>query len=182
MGCTTCLGLIGGPKAARAAKMSAIVSVSELVRLQYLAGNPGFPSARIVTIPNGVDEERRRGGDRAKARHRLEVHEEYLFVSLSRHCLQKNTYGLLTAFSDLARHHPGAHLVVAGKLGPDPRYSRRVLRIRVTASPAATGSICGATWRIPPHCWPQPMALYSIHSSKAGLWLPWRRCSRACRW
>lgn len=116
-------------EAARGAKMSAIVTVSELVRLQYLAGNPHFPSARIVTIPNGVDEERRRGGDRARARERLGVRDEYLFVSLSRHCLQKNTYGLLTAFSDLARHHPGAHLVVAGKL-VNPRYSRRVLRLR----------------------------------------------------
>ena len=116
-------------EAARAAKMSAIVSVSELVRLQYLAGNPGFPSARIVTIPNGVDEERRRGGDRATARERLGLCDEYLFVSLSRHCLQKNTYGLLAAFSDLARHHPGVHLVVAGKL-VDPRYGRQVLRLR----------------------------------------------------
>jgi glycosyltransferase involved in cell wall biosynthesis len=116
-------------EAVRAAKISAIVSVSELVRLQYLTGNPGFPSARIVTVPNGVDDERRRGQDRARARERLGLRDEYLFVSLSRHCLQKNTYGLLTAFSDLARHHPGAHLVVAGKL-VDPRYSRRVLRMR----------------------------------------------------
>jgi glycosyltransferase involved in cell wall biosynthesis len=116
-------------EAARAAKASAIVSVSELVRLQYLTGNPGFPAARIVTIPNGVDQERRRGTDRATAREQLGLGEEYLFVSLSRHCLQKNTYGLLAAFSDLAQSHPEAHLVVAGKL-VDPRYSRRVLRLR----------------------------------------------------
>ena len=116
-------------EAARAAKMSAIVSVSELVRLQYLAGNPGFPAARIVTIPNGVDAERRRIGDRAAARERLGLRGEYLFVSLARHCLQKNTYGLLTAFGDLAQHHPEAHLVVAGKV-VDSRYSRRVLRLR----------------------------------------------------
>ena len=48
---------------------------------------------------------------------------------MSRHCLQKNTYGLLTAFGDLAQHHPEAHLVVAGKV-VDPRYSRHVLRLR----------------------------------------------------
>ncbi len=71
-------------EAARAAKMSAIVSVSELVRLQYLAGNPGFPAARIVTIPNGVDAERRRIGDRAGARERLGLRGGYLFVSLAR--------------------------------------------------------------------------------------------------
>ena len=116
-------------EAARAARVSAIISVSDLVRQQYLAGNPGFPASRIVTIPNGVDEERRRGVDRATARDWLGLREEYVFVSLSRHCLQKNTYGLLTAFDELARHRPEAHLVVAGKLS-DPRYGRRVLRLR----------------------------------------------------
>ena len=64
-------------EASRAARVSAIISVSELVRQQYLAGNPGFPPARIVTIPNGVDEERRRGVDRATARHRLGLRDEY---------------------------------------------------------------------------------------------------------
>src|ERR1700722_1460336 len=116
-------------EASRAARVSAIISVSELVRQQYLAGNPGFPPARIVTIPNGVDEERRRGVDRATARHRLGLRDEYVFVSLSRHCLQKNTYGLLAAFGEMARHRPDVHLVVAGKLS-DARYGRRVLQLR----------------------------------------------------
>ena len=116
-------------EAARAARVSAIISVSDLVRQQYLAGNPGFPASRIVTIPNGVDEERRPAADRTTARDWLGLREEYVFVSLSRHCLQKNTYGLLTAFNELARHRPGVHLVVAGKLS-DARYGRRVLRLR----------------------------------------------------
>ena len=116
-------------EASRAARVSAIISVSELVRQQYLAGNPGFPPARIVTIPNGVDEERGCDMDRATARHRLGLRDEYVFVSLSRHCLQKNTYGLLAAFGEMARHRPDVHLVVAGKLS-DARYGRRVLRLR----------------------------------------------------
>jgi Glycosyltransferase Family 4 len=48
-------------EAARSAKLSVIVSVSELVRQQYLAGNHHFPAGRVVTIPNGVDDERRQG-------------------------------------------------------------------------------------------------------------------------
>ena len=116
-------------EAERAAQVSAIVSVSELVRLQYLAGNRGYPAARVVTIPNGVDEERRSAGDRAAARGRLGLGQEYLFVSLARHCLQKNTCGLLAAFGELARQCPEAHLVVAGQPG-DARYTRRVLRLR----------------------------------------------------
>ena len=116
-------------EAKRTAKVSAIVSVSELIRQQYLAGNPGFPADRIVTIPNGVDDERRVAGDRAAIRERLGLTDEYVFVSLARHCQQKNSYGLLAAFGDLARHHPDAHLVLAGK--PDqPRYYRQMLRLR----------------------------------------------------
>lgn len=116
-------------EAARGAKLSAIVSVCELVRQQYLAGNPDFPPDRIVAIPNGVDDERRLGGDRATTRERLGLTDEYLFVSLARHCLQKNSYGLVTAFGELARHRPEVHLVIAGR--PDGiRYYRQVLRLR----------------------------------------------------
>ena len=114
---------------ARSAKLSAILAVSELVRRQYLTGNRSFPPGRVVTIPNGVDGERRPVGDRAAARDRLGLSGEYLFVSLSRHCLQKNSYGLVAAFGELARHRPGAHLVLAGKPG-DPRYLRRILGLR----------------------------------------------------
>jgi glycosyltransferase involved in cell wall biosynthesis len=116
-------------EAARSARLSAFVSVSELVRDQYLAGNPSFPASRIVTIPNGVDDQRRATGDRAAARDRLGLAGEYLFVSLARYCLQKNTYGLLTAFAEVAQQHGDAHLVVAGR-PDDIRYYRRVLRLR----------------------------------------------------
>jgi glycosyltransferase involved in cell wall biosynthesis len=116
-------------EAARGAKLSAVVAVSELVRQQYLADNRDFPPDRIVRIPNGVDDERRRGGDRPAARDRLGLTDEYLFVSLARHSLQKNPYGLLTAFGELARHRPEAHLVIAGR-PDDARYYRQVLRLR----------------------------------------------------
>jgi glycosyltransferase involved in cell wall biosynthesis len=116
-------------EAARSARLSAIVSVSGLVRDQYLAGNPGFPRSRIVTIPNGVDDQRRASGDRAAARSRLGLAEEYVFVSLARYCLQKNTYGLLAAFAEVASWRGDAHLVVAGR-PDDIRYYRRVLRLR----------------------------------------------------
>ena len=118
-----------GAEAARAAKLSAIVAVSETVRRQYLAGNRRFPPGRIVTVPNGVDGERRTGGDRAAVRGRLGLTDEYLFVSLARHCLQKNSYGLVAAFGEAARRRPEAHLVIAGQL-QDLRYHRKVLQLR----------------------------------------------------
>jgi glycosyltransferase involved in cell wall biosynthesis len=116
-------------EAARASKISAIVSVSELVRKQYLAGNSHFDANRIVTIPNGVDEERRVRGDRAAVRARLGLTGEYVFVSLARHTLQKNSYALIAAFAELARKHPNAHLVIAG-FPSSTRYYRRMLRLR----------------------------------------------------
>ena len=116
-------------EAARGANLSAIVSVCDLVRRQYLAGNPHFPPDRIVVIPNGVDDERRSGGDRAAARDRLGLADEYLFVSLARYCLQKNSYGLLSAFAEVARNRPEAHLVIAGR-PDDVRYYRQTLRLR----------------------------------------------------
>jgi glycosyltransferase involved in cell wall biosynthesis len=118
-----------GAEARRSARLSAMVSVSGLVRDQYLAGNPGFPPSRITVIPNGVDEQRRVTGDRAAVRSRLGLTTEYVFVSLARYCLQKNTYGLLAAFGEAARYHGDAHLVVAGR-PDDIRYYRRVLRLR----------------------------------------------------
>jgi len=116
-------------EAARGTKLSALVAVSELVRQQYLLGSHDFPPNRIVAIPNGVDDERRSGGDREAVRNRLGLTNEYLFVSLARHCLQKNSYGLITAFGDVARHRSEVHLVIAGR--PDPgRYYPHTLRLR----------------------------------------------------
>jgi glycosyltransferase involved in cell wall biosynthesis len=120
-------------EAAREGSLSAVVAVSELVRNQYLDDNPGFPSERIILIPNGVDDARRSHGDRTTVRRRLGLTGEYLFVSLARHCVQKNSYGLLSAFGDLAAHRPETHLVIAGR-PDDVRYYRRVLRLRDSLS------------------------------------------------
>ena len=116
-------------EAERAAKVATIVAVSDIVRRQYLAGNGSFPPGKIITIPNGLNDEHQPLRNRAVTRHRLGLTEEYLFVSLGRHCLQKNTYGLLAAFAAVAAGRPEAHLVVAGKLD-HARYHQRVLRLR----------------------------------------------------
>jgi glycosyltransferase involved in cell wall biosynthesis len=115
----------------RSKKLSAVIAVSGLVRQRYLADNRGFPPGRIVVIPNAIDDERRPRGDRTAARELLGLTHEYVFVSLARLCAQKNCYGLLTAFAELARHRPEAHLVLAGGRQPhELRYYREVLRLR----------------------------------------------------
>jgi glycosyltransferase involved in cell wall biosynthesis len=111
------------------ARRSALVAVSELVRQRYLADNADFPPDRILTIPHGVDDERRSWVGRQASRNRLGLTDEYLFVSLARHSPEKNSYGLLAAFGRLAQICPDAHLVIAGR--PDNiRYYRQVVRLR----------------------------------------------------
>ncbi len=116
------------PERLRAKKISAQVAVSELVRQQYLAGVVDFPPERIVTIPNGVDERRTARVDRPAARAALGIDDEYLFVSLARYCLQKNIYGLVAAFAEVAAEHPDAHLLVAGR-ADDALYFAQVRRL-----------------------------------------------------
>ncbi len=111
-------------EAARRGYLAAVVAVSGLLRKQHLAVNPEFPAERIVTIPNGVDD-RRSLRNREAARDSLGIGDEYLLLSMGRYCMQKNIYGLISAFSDLARTHPAAHLVVAGNVD-EPLYYRRV--------------------------------------------------------
>jgi glycosyltransferase involved in cell wall biosynthesis len=92
-----------------------VVAVSELVRQQYLSLNPTFAVERVVTVPNGVDHSQRQPPPREAARAALGIDGQYVFVSLARHCLQKNSYGLIAAFDEVAAQLPGAHLVIAGR-------------------------------------------------------------------
>ncbi|MEW2381352.1 glycosyltransferase [Micromonospora sp. NPDC047707] len=110
------------PERQRAQRISAQIAVSELVRQQYLARNPAYPGDRVVTVPNGVDASRVLLVDRAQARAALGLTDEFLFVSLARYCLQKNTFGLVTAFAEVAAEHPEAHLLVAGRANDDLLY------------------------------------------------------------
>ena len=117
-------------EAVRGRRLAAIVAVGDLVRRQYLQGNAGFAAERIVTIPNGVDEERRARVAREPARARLGLADEFLFVSLARYCLQKNSYALVAAFDEVAAEHPHAHLVIAGR-PDDPVYLSQIRQLRL---------------------------------------------------
>jgi glycosyltransferase involved in cell wall biosynthesis len=115
--------------AVRTGNLACVVAVSDVLRGQQLACNPGFPPERVVTVPNGVDGERFAFQDRAAARDWLGITDQYLFVTLGRYCMSKNAYGLITAFGDLASSRPNVHLVLAGRIS-EPRYYRRVLQLR----------------------------------------------------
>jgi glycosyltransferase involved in cell wall biosynthesis len=98
--------------------LTTVVAVSDLVRQQYLRVNPSFDSHCVVTVPNGVDRSRLHRVPRELARQQLGLTGEHLFISLSRHSLQKNTYGLASAFDEVAERLPDVHLLIAGR--PEP--------------------------------------------------------------
>ncbi|MFR9775978.1 glycosyltransferase [Micromonospora sp. MS34] len=117
------------PERQRAQRVSAQVAVSDLVRQQYLARIQTYPGDRVVTVPNGVDGSRVLLIDRDRARAALGLTDEFLFVSLARYCLQKNTFGLVTAFGDVAAQHPEAHLLMAGRADDDLLYYEQTRQI-----------------------------------------------------
>lgn len=101
-------------EAERSRDIRAVVAVSETTRRRYLRGVPTFPSERIVTIPNGVHHQRRVPHDRLAARSALGLKDEFLFVSLGRLDANKNQFGLISAFDEVAARHPDTHLLNAG--------------------------------------------------------------------
>jgi glycosyltransferase involved in cell wall biosynthesis len=113
----------------RSRYINTFVAVSELVRRQYLRGNPHFDAGRIVTIPNAFNKTHRPIVDRPNARQWLGLQNEFLFISLARQVLQKNGYGLVAAFADVAREYPDAHLLMAGR-PDDSMYVEQIRRLR----------------------------------------------------
>jgi glycosyltransferase involved in cell wall biosynthesis len=120
----------------RTTAIAAQVAISEMVRRQYLAGNPDYPPDRVVTINNGIERRRNARVDRAAARAALGLTEEFLFLCTARYCLQKNMFGLVAAFAELIRRRPDGHLLVAGR----PHDRLYVEQVRALASRADTQS------------------------------------------
>lgn len=102
-------------EARRSGHKAALIAVSDLVRQQYLQRNPAFDPRRIMTVPNSVDPNRVPLVDRKQARDWLGLRDEFLFISLARHTLQKNGYALVEAFGEVAALHADVHLLIAGR-------------------------------------------------------------------
>jgi glycosyltransferase involved in cell wall biosynthesis len=113
----------------RSRNIKFFIAVSDLVRRQYLHGNPTFDAQAVLTIPNGFNDTHRPDVDRAKARAWLGLEDEFLFISLGRYVFQKNAYGLMAAFEEIAHTFPQAHLLIAGRMD-DPSYMKQLWLLR----------------------------------------------------
>jgi glycosyltransferase involved in cell wall biosynthesis len=118
-----------------ASQLAHLVAVSDHVRRGFLAQCPGFDGDRVTTILNAPDERRLPRIDRAAAREWLGIGDEFVFVSFGRHCTQKNAYGLVRGFGQLAATVPDAHLLIAGRL--DDRVYTQLTRELQDSLPAA---------------------------------------------
>lgn len=112
----------------RSRKVTAFITVSEFVRQHYLSGNPDYPTGAVIAVPIGYDPTARPRVDRGRARAWLGLTTQFLFTSLGRCSAEKNTYGLVDAFAQVARSVPDAHLLVAGRVD-DRTYAWQVLRM-----------------------------------------------------
>ena len=114
--------------AGRAASLDGVVGVSEQLTARFLEETPGFDPRRAWTIPNGAWSRAQPPVVREQARAALGLGGEFLIVSLARHALQKNGYGLVAAFEEVAARHPEAHLLIAGRVD-SPRYFAQVVAL-----------------------------------------------------
>jgi glycosyltransferase involved in cell wall biosynthesis len=106
-----------------------VVAVSNNVRNGLLAASTGLAPEQVKVIENGVDTLRFGSVDRSQARAWLGLTDEYLFVSLGRYGVQKNSYGLVRAFNEVALAHTEAHLVIAGRVD-EPAYAQLTQELR----------------------------------------------------
>lgn len=113
---------------ARSRHLAAIVAVSRHVKDEYLEWVPRFDRDRLVVVPNGVPSRRRPESVRLSTRTALGLTGEFVFVSLGRYCLQKNTFGLVASFDMVAEAVPDAHLVVAGRVDDAAYFAQVVAR------------------------------------------------------
>ncbi|MBI3987307.1 MAG: glycosyltransferase [Lentisphaerae bacterium] len=91
----------------------------------------GFPSSRLVAIPNGVDTDRFVPGETAPARRRLGLPESGLVIGIAGALRPEKGHPLLLeAFTRLAPEFPDARLLI---VGGGPEEDR--LRARIADSP-----------------------------------------------
>ena len=179
-GAPTPIGTDWRKERSRSHNVSFFIAVSEMVRRQYLRGNPEFDEKLIVTVPNGYNDTHRSTVDRTMARAWLGLEDEFLFISLARHAQQKNGYGLIAAFAEVAGAFPQAHLVIAGRMH-DREYTQQMLSLRGRLQAQQRIDLRDNL--------PDPSALFAAADGfvmnsffEAGHLLRWRRSARGCRW
>jgi GT2 family glycosyltransferase/glycosyltransferase involved in cell wall biosynthesis len=91
------------------------IAVSQLVLNYYLQHNPTYQAAWMTTIPNGIDPDRIQILPQEDSRRELGIPPEaFVFLMLGSIDARKNQLATLTAFEEVHRRNPHAHLLIVG--------------------------------------------------------------------
>ena len=167
-------------------RADAVICCSEFIRGQFVR-HVEYPSGRIYVVPNGVDLERFRPGDRAAVRARLGISESELVVLFVGQVNEaKGLLHLVKAFRRLAPDW-GARLLVAGSAGlwggadtwqGQTSYERRVAEaaqdlpvtfLGKTPQAEMPGIYQAADIFVCPSAWDEPFALVNLEAMATGL-------------
>ena len=101
------------------------VCVSQSVA-DFSISESGLPESKVVVIPNGVDVERFALAEPTDLSQFGIPKDAVTILSVGRLDEQKNPFGLLQSFAEIADRHPRAHLLFVGH-GPDEAVLKKAI-------------------------------------------------------
>jgi len=144
-----------------------VISVSHSLR-DLLVGR-GVRASQFRVIPNAVDRQRFRPGDRRAARLRLGVADDVPLVVCVGNLIElKRHHVLIEAFARLRASRPAAQLAIVGGGEAEPAYEAR---LRAQAQAAGVGDAVRFVGRIPPSevaNWLQAGDVFALATSREG--------------
>jgi len=106
---------------------AAVIAVSDDLKQQ--AVRLGVSADHVMVIPNGVDTDRFRPGDRAAVRRELRRDaQEVILITVGHLCRRKGFHRILEIMPDLLKRHTNIRYVMIGDDGGEGRFARRLRR------------------------------------------------------
>jgi glycosyltransferase involved in cell wall biosynthesis len=157
-----------GPQLVRALnEATGVISVSHSLR--DLLVSRGVEASQFRVIPNAVDRQRFRPGDRSEARARLGIPPDAPLVVCVGNLIElKRHHVLIEAFARLRATWPTAQLAIIGGGEAEPAYEARLRRL---ASATGAGGPVRFVGRIPSAevaLWLQAADLFALATSREG--------------
>jgi glycosyltransferase involved in cell wall biosynthesis len=144
-----------------------VISVSHSLR--DLLVTRGVRPGQFRVIPNAVDRQRFRPGDRLEARARLRLPAEVPLVVCVGNLIElKRHHVLIEAFARLRARLPTAELAIVGGGEAEPAYELRLRRLAETAGLRGAVRFVGRIPSAEVACWLQAADVFALATSREG--------------